>query len=240
MSKAPKRSLSRTERPIPRVNGVYERLRKEILSGVMPPGEFLLEEDLADRFKVSRTPLREAFIHLYRDGLLQKGPYKGYVVTEVSFTTYREVFQLRSLLEPAAAKLAAQNPNVASLLELAEQSVERMRSFGGRKLTADEALEAGELDSTFHCCIAQASGNGRLLRYVTELQNVHQFSYSRYPNEPLHETVREHQAILKAIRAGDPTKAEQSTLHHLRQALERAKELFLGENSLGRPWQESV
>jgi DNA-binding GntR family transcriptional regulator len=223
-----------TERSTPRVNGVYERLRREILSGVITPGEFLLEEDLADRFKVSRTPLRESFIHLYRDGLLQKGPYKGYVVTEVSFATYREVFQLRSLLEPAAAKLAAQNPNAAPLLERAGQSVERMRSLGRHKLTPDEALEVSELDSTFHCCIAQGSGNARLLRYVTELHNVYQFSYSKYPNGSLPETVREHQAILKAVRSGDVTKAEQSMRHHLREALERAKELFLGENSMGK------
>jgi DNA-binding GntR family transcriptional regulator len=81
--------LRKNQRSVPRVNGVYDRLRREILSGVIPPGEFLLEEDLAERFEISRTPLREAFIHLYRDGLLQKGPYKGYVVTEVTLATYR-------------------------------------------------------------------------------------------------------------------------------------------------------
>jgi DNA-binding GntR family transcriptional regulator len=64
---------------MPRVNGIYEPLHREIRSGVIPPGEFMFEKDLAERFKISRTPLREAFIHLYRDGLLQKGPYKGYV-----------------------------------------------------------------------------------------------------------------------------------------------------------------
>ncbi|MEW5979626.1 MAG: GntR family transcriptional regulator [Acidobacteriota bacterium] len=227
----------KTERPVPRVNEIYERLRGEILSGVIPSGEFLLEEDLADRFKVSRTPLREAFIHLFRDGLLQKGPYKGYMVTEVSFATYREVFQLRSLLEPAAARLAAQNPNDAPLLERAEQSVRRMTSLGNKPMP-DEVLEAGELDLTFHCCIAQASGNGRLLRYITELHGVHQFSYAKYPNQPLTETVNEHQAILTAIRLGEADKAEQSMLHHLRQALERAKELFLGENSMRSLWQQ--
>src|SRR5206468_8654423 len=113
--------LRKNQRSVPRVNGVYERLRREILSGVIPPGEFLLEENLAERFKISRTPLREAFIHLYRDGLLQKGPYKGYVVTGVTLATYRGGFQLRLLLEPAAAKLAAQNPNAAPFLEQAEQ-----------------------------------------------------------------------------------------------------------------------
>lgn len=228
--------LEKHERSIPRVNGVYERLRREILSGVIPPGEFLLEEDLADRFKVSRTPLREAFIHLYRDGLLQKGPYKGYVVTEVTLATYREVFQLRSLLEPAAAKLAAQNPNAARFLEQAEQIVERLGHLAERDLTPEELLEACELDSTFHGCIAQGSGNARLLKFINELNSVHQFSYAKYPNRPLPETVKEHQNILRATKSGDAAKAEQLMLHHLRRALERAKELFLGESSMGNLW----
>ena len=225
--------LRKNQRSVPRVNGVYERLRREILSGVIPPGEFLLEENLAERFEISRTPLREAFIHLYRDGLLQKGPYKGYVVTEVTLATYREIFQLRMLLEPASAKLAAQNPNTARSLDQAEQTVERMDILAKPELTAEELLEAGELDSTFHNCIAQASENRRLLKFIDELNNARQFNYAKYPNRPLDETVREHRGVLKAIKSGDAAKAEQAMLHHIRRALERAKELFMGESSMG-------
>jgi DNA-binding GntR family transcriptional regulator len=203
---------------------------------VIPPGEFLLEEDLAERFKISRTPLREAFIHLHRDGLLQKGPYKGYVVTEVTLATYREVFQLRLLLEPAAAKLAAKNSNADRFLGQAEQIVERMDVLAKSELTPEELLEAGELDSTFHSCIAQASGNKRMVKFIDELASAREFSYAKYPNRPLDDTVREHRSVLKAIKSGDAVKAEQAMLHHIRQALERAKDLFLGESSMGNLW----
>jgi DNA-binding GntR family transcriptional regulator len=227
------RSVKKNQRSVPRVNGVYDRLRREILSGVIAPGEFLLEENLAERFKISRTPLREAFIHLYRDGLLQKGPYKGYVVTEVTLAIYREVFQLRLLLEPAAAKLAAQNPTADRFLDQAEQIVERMDSLAKSELTPEELLEAGGLDSSFHRCIAQASGNKRLVKFIDELASAREFSYAKYSNRPVDETVREHRSVLRAIKSGGAAEAEQAMLQHIRQALERAKELFLGGSSMG-------
>ncbi|PYV81226.1 MAG: hypothetical protein DMG05_30320 [Acidobacteria bacterium] len=226
-------ALKKNQRSVPRVDGVYDRLRREILAGVISPGEFLLEEGLAQRLKISRTPLREAFIHLYRDGLLQKGPYKGYVVTEVTLETYREVFQLRMLLEPAAAKLAAQNPKATPFLEQAVQAVQRMEILAKPGLTPEELLEAGELDSGFHGCIAQASGNKRLVKFIHELNGVQQFGYAKYPDRPLAATTQEHRNIVKAIKSGDAAKAEQAMLHHVRRALERAKELFLGESSMG-------
>jgi DNA-binding GntR family transcriptional regulator len=116
---------------------------------------------------------------------------------------HRSVFQLRMLLEAAAARLAAQNPNAAHSLDQAEKIIGRMDVLVRPELTPEKLLEASELDSSFHGCIAQASGNKRLVKCINELNSVQQFGYAKYPNRPLAETGREHHSILKAIKSGD-------------------------------------
>jgi len=62
---------------------IYKSLLQEITVGAIRPGEYLSEMSLVERFRASRTPIREALIHLHKEGLLQRGPYRGYQVTEV-------------------------------------------------------------------------------------------------------------------------------------------------------------
>jgi DNA-binding GntR family transcriptional regulator len=76
----------------------------------------------------------------------------------------------------------------------------------------------------------------RMVKFIGELHNFREFGYAKYRNRPFDQTIREHRGILKAIKSGSTAEAERAMLHHIRQAVERAKELFLGESSMGNLW----
>src|SRR5258706_16309581 len=88
---------------------IYQSLKNEILRGAIRPGESLLELQLAKRFDCSQSPVREACLHLYNEGLLKASPYKGYTVTEITMKEIKELYQLRLIVECAAVEMAAQN-----------------------------------------------------------------------------------------------------------------------------------
>ena len=81
---------------------------RRIIVGEIAPGEVLTELDLANQFGTSRTPVREACIHLLKEGLLRTAPRRGYIVTELSLDDIRELYQLRLMLELPAAEFAAE------------------------------------------------------------------------------------------------------------------------------------
>ena len=144
---------------------VYERLREDIASGFLRPGDQLVEARLASDLGVSKTPVREALIRLERDGLVEIEPYRGARVLELSQNDVRETLELRELLEcHVARQLAATQP--PALLEALEATVTRGRAAleGGDGGAVAEALtEFGEI-------FTAGSPNSRLVGVLTELQ----------------------------------------------------------------------
>src|SRR5580765_548059 len=86
---------------------LYQSLRSEILTMLLPPGTILVENALAARFSVSKTPIREALALLQQDRLVDSLPRKGYLVTAVTVEDQRELIELRAAIDGAAAELAA-------------------------------------------------------------------------------------------------------------------------------------
>jgi DNA-binding GntR family transcriptional regulator len=228
---------SKKRKPTSLVNKIYESLVGEIITGVVPPGCYLSESRLADRFRASRTPVREVLIHLHKEGFVQKGPSKGFVVSQLSLESIRELFFLRLLLEPAAAKLASRNSSVEPGCEELEQVHTRMKQEMEQKINFYDILELSNLDHRFHTFVGQASGNKRLGNFIADIMNqfrrVHCGCYQHRTWDS--ETLEEHKSILDAIRGQDPSAAEQRMLHHLRKSIGRAKVLFaemLGDHEL--------
>ena len=209
---------------------IYECLLREIITGVMAPGQYLSEVNLTQRFQASRTPVREALIHLHKEALLQKGPFKGYVVAEMSLGSIREIFQLRLLLEPAAAKRAARNSTGYTVIKKIQTLQQRMQEVIGLSNGYQQFLQISELDCDFHKAIGEASGNRRLAKLIAEIMNqIRRFQCGCYQNRPwLSDTFEEHTTILDAIKFPDPPKAEHLMLQHIRQSITRTKELSLG------------
>ncbi len=212
------------------VRDIYEDLLQEITVGTIRPGEYLSETSLVKRFQASRTPIREALVHLHKEGLLQKGPHRGYQVTEVSVESVRELFQLRLILEPAAAKMAARSVSPQkSLAELTEISRKMENALDGQTDSA-RSMEITQLDVAFHVAVASASGNRKLTTIMTEVMNqFRRFHSDCYVHSPwLRDTFHEHQKVLDAIQSGRSSEAEQLMAEHIRHAIVRGQELSLG------------
>ena len=191
---------------------VYERVRDEIVSGALRPGEQLVEARIAADLGVSKTPVREALIRLQRDGLVEIEPYRGARVLEPSATDIREILELRLLIECQIARdLAAHRP--AGVLKALESSVAESRT----------ALAAGNtplvLDSltAFSDILAEACGNSRMLKLLVDLRSVLLVIGKTSLRAPGREarSIAEHEAIVAAIRAGDTDAAAAATAQHI-------------------------
>ena len=114
-------------------DSVYLKLRQEIVSGKLPPGYLLREAELAARFGVSKTPLREAFVRLEKDGFVEIAPYRSAVVGGYSRQDLREIYEVRELLEGLCAREAALNIATEDLADLSRLVGEREVVNGPRE-----------------------------------------------------------------------------------------------------------
>ena len=186
------------------VEEVARGIRAMIMSGGFRPGERLIEERLAERFGVSRPPIREALRLLERDGIVTSIPRKGFIVIPVTAEDVREIYELRWILERSALESAVplQDPGRLDLLQVAfgRMSGEMAQS------DPDEMLEA---NSAFHLALVELAGNSRLTAaYATISMQLRmcmamnlRFRREQY-GDP-HETVRRHQILIDLIGAGD-------------------------------------
>jgi DNA-binding GntR family transcriptional regulator len=205
---------------------VYERLRDEIVSGALQPGEQLVEARIAEELGVSKTPVREALIRLQRDGLVAIEPYRGARVIEPSPEDAREILELRLLLECQIARdLAERRPAdvLAALAASIRKSKQALKS-GRHQELLDGLTEFSDIQ-------AEACGNSRMAKLLVDLRSVLLLigrNSLRAPGRP-ERSIAEHEAILAAIKAGAPDAAAQATATHIasveRDSLEPAVEL---------------
>ena len=194
-----------------------------IVVGELMPGEFLSELQLAERFQTSRTPVREACIHLFTEGLLSSAPHKGYVVTEISMDEVRELYQLRQILEPEAAAMAALRHLDQEFSTKGEALLDELNRLSHQEFSYEIILRMSELEYGFHHAVAVASGSKRLARFISELMNqFRRYTYAHLRTRPpLQHVPEEHQAILAAIRAHNVSVARQLMYEHVASASDR-------------------
>lgn len=199
-------SLDPVERPAPLAQQAYESIRRELMSGRWSPEERLTEDQVARRFSISRTPAREALRMLVMMGSLDSVPGGGYAQRTLTQRAVREHCELRLVLEPEAAALAAgrDRPQLTALLADADL----------RGPAVDPAH-----DMRFHVAIADASANAALaglVRTLNERAAVH-----RLYGAPHDDSVRAHLAdghfeIVAALEANDAPAAFAAMHDHLR------------------------
>jgi GntR family transcriptional regulator, rspAB operon transcriptional repressor len=192
---------------------VYERLRDDIVSGLLHPGDQLVEARLAAELGVSKTPVREALIRLQRDGLVEIEPYRGARVLEPSPEDVREILELRVLLEcHIARQLAEARPeDVLAALEATVAQGRRALHDG------DEAGVASAL-TAFSDVFADAAENTRLAEVLRGLRSVMLLigSTSMHASGRTRRSLDEHARILRALRKGDAEAAAAATEKHVR------------------------
>jgi DNA-binding GntR family transcriptional regulator len=203
-------------------DAVYRVLRRSIINGDLPPGERLRSDALANKIKVSRTPVREALRKLESEGLVTQSGRTGLVVRELTETDLTEVFYVREALEGMAARLAAQNATPSEIAELREL-LEDMEAVSGR----GDVSVLRDLTGEFHKLVCRASHNNRLLLSLTALlDHVRQDQFSTlYVGGRPAEAIKEHQTLLMAIETHDAEGAERAAREHRRKTLELRKDM---------------
>ncbi|MFC8178875.1 MULTISPECIES: GntR family transcriptional regulator [Nocardiaceae] len=190
---------------------VYLHLKEEILLATRAPDTLLIETELAESYGVSKTPIREALRLLVRDGLVTVLPRKGYLVRAVKLGDTREIFSLRSMIEPRLAADATRNAGTRELDGLA-QLLDTQRT----ERNLEESLTAAR---RFHLEIADMARNRRaeliLHGLLDEVRRLHHLM----PNIESHiwsdEEIDAHEAILGAMRASDADLAYSLMEKHL-------------------------
>ncbi|MFI9639203.1 GntR family transcriptional regulator [Micromonospora sp. NPDC051925] len=223
-------------RPVQRLtltDDVYESVQALIMAHAIAPGDRISIDGLARSLQVSPTPVREALARLESDGLVRKRAMTGYTTTPLlSRKEFEELFELRLLLEPAAARRAATQATGDERGRVGEQAAAAVAVEPG----ADHRRWAAFIawDARFHDLVAELSGS-RLLRESISRLHAHLHLHRRYfPATDPRVTVAEHGRIAAAVAAGEPDAAAEAMRHHLLSAQARHLPTFAGDAD-GRP-----
>lgn len=195
---------------------IYKSIKADILQCRLMPNSDLREQSLAERFSVSKSPVRDALLRLEQDRLVVVIPRQGYRVAPIMLEDAREMFQLRKVLESACVDAAAAGAPSHRLAEL-----EKYRVFDG----PNEPDAFIEYNRAFHFALCQASGNVRMARLacdvIEQMERMIRFSVNSVPVQDIPALVKEHGAIIDAIIARDRRQAARLVREHIMAAEKR-------------------
>jgi len=205
-------------RPVSQAQKLRDALEEEIVNGKLRPGDRLDEAALAERFAVSRTPIREAFKALVGSGLVETIPNRGTFVASLGLPQLIEMFEVMAELEGMCARLAARR--------ISERQTSELQSLLDSCATAQQQGDPDAYyyeNERFHDCIYRASHNAFLAQQARQLQTRLK-PYRRLQLRVRNRAARsleEHRRIVEAILAGDGRSAEQHIKDHVQIQGER-------------------
>lgn len=199
---------------------VYELLRKAILDGKIKPGERIVENDYAEMFHTSRTPIREALRKLEMEGFVEYLPRKGVIVKGFSLSDIIEIYEIRKSLECLAIRHV--------VAKISGQEIDQIRAIVREMEKANQEDNIEQLVTIcqqFHDTILHTSSMPRLTSMINTLQDY----LERFKRVTLEKpkrrgnAIKEHQEIFRAIDQRDVNKAEELISQHI----EASKRAFL-------------
>jgi DNA-binding GntR family transcriptional regulator len=220
----PAASSPENRQPIKRTAGfvedAYSRIREDIMSLKIPPNTRISVDSLVREFGISQTPIREALSMLEAHGLVTKQRFIGYCTAPtLNRKQFEELFEIRLLIEPYAARRAAERMSDKDLIELCGLALE---------MNPDQAAQSHALydqfadqDAEFHERIARGSGNDLIAESLSRLHiHLHIFRL-RFHREVTNEAVAEHTQVTKALQQRDPKQAEAAMRAHIEKSYQR-------------------
>jgi DNA-binding GntR family transcriptional regulator len=204
---------------------VYDAVLGLLMDQVIEPGSRASIDGIARQLNVSPTPVREALARLESEGLVVKQALKGYTAAPLLDSEgLRQLFEMRRLLEPTAARLAVERLTPEALAELERLAVEMHRSGEASQAGEDRFQDYKDFmnqDAQFHKLIAEHSGNALLSDAIVRLRS-HLHNYRLFFQHGVaDETSGEHEAVLDALRSGDAAAAENAMLEHIAHSYAR-------------------
>jgi DNA-binding GntR family transcriptional regulator len=210
---------------------VYQQLKTLIMSFELYPGSRVTETELAERFGVSRTPVREALQRLQLEGYLTVRPKQGCFIREIDIAEIDEHYQVRIALEMCAIELACTHMPERELKELARQWDPIYQP------TEDVDVETmSARDESFHIALAEGSGNLVLADYLQRVnQTIHIIRRLDFTNDMRVDlTYKEHHAICQHLIKRDAVAAQQAMTQHIRRSQQAARAITLEQLSRAR------
>lgn len=211
-------------RPIIRLaESVYERLREDIFSFRLMPGDRFAENDVAERLLVSRTPVREALMRLQSECLVRSYFRNGWEVVPLDLARFAALYELREMIELHAAKcvarvIANRQPRNLACEQLLRDTAALWRVPADQRET--DGLAVAALDEKFHIALVAAAGNAKtdlVYRQVTahiRIMRRLDFAYG----DCIRDTYEEHIGILAALDAGDVDQTEALLTRHIQDS----------------------
>jgi len=194
----------------------YEKIRDRIINGDLKPGQPITEEQLSKALDMSRTPVREALIKLQSEELVRMVGNRGATVMEITPVDIAEIFQLRLLIEPYAAKACVEFIDKKKLKEIREKLTILAQSDLSKTALQDLGTSLYEVHD-LHDLIIQAAGNRRLARLFNTLQSqiLWMLNLERRITGRIGRSLQEHLNIVNALLASNGDSAEKYMREHL-------------------------
>ncbi|MEV6213285.1 GntR family transcriptional regulator [Nocardia sp. NPDC051833] len=192
---------------------VCRAIRDDIIRGDFVSGQRLTEDTLAERYGVSRVPVREALRTLEAEGFATSRPYAGTFVAELTEAEAADLLEIRALLEPLCASRAATRRSPEQLGRLKE-----LTSLGQEAVRDGRLDELARLNSRFHEVLAEASGSALLTQLITQLSWKIAWVYAVELPRRAEDSWHEHEQICAALEAGDAERARAVVAEHIAHA----------------------
>lgn len=194
---------------------VYRLVRERIIRGDLEPGTRISESEIAGEYDVSRQPVREAFIKLAEEGLLEIRPQRGTFVRKIAVSSVMDARFVREAIEADIVRLLAQ-----SAVPGLEEELRGLLAAQASAAAAGEWLRFVELDERFHRVLASGAGKAYAWNVVegvkAQMDRVRHLSAQRFPMDKL---IEQHTAIVDGIAGHNPDAAERAMRAHLREIL---------------------
>lgn len=205
-------------KPTALTDWTYQYLKEKILNFEIKPGEQIHIEDFIEKLEVSRTPIREAFLKLASDGLIEIRPRVGYFVIDITEQDIRDLFEIREIIETRAAKKAAE-----------QLTDDELKSMHNLIIESRKAVKAGqyeiflENEIKFHDYLRKHIHNRRLTVFMDSLNDLthRERVLSIQSRENIEQTLIEHERILDGLMKRDGNLAEWFMGEHLHNVSER-------------------
>lgn len=226
--KVKERAMER--RPIKTIrNQVYQILKDDICEGRFAPGQWLQENELAERLCVSRSPIREALRQLASDGLVVEIPNKGVFVKEFTARDIEEIFDLRVLLEDYAISKLQHHLTTADMQQLIDCLNEMERLHAQKNLRAYT-----DMDSKLHGLLIELCGNSLLESMYARIHSLNQQFriYSLTSTQRFNESMEEHRDIVHCLLTNNADEARAINKRHLQLAKDKIIQHFSEQEAL--------
>ena len=197
------------QRPALLRDRVYEALEELIIYGTLPPGQHLVEADIAKKLGISRIPVREGLQLLARDGWIDLRPRQGAFVHQPEMREVDDVFSIRTLLEVESTRLAT-----CRATDHAMEDLRKILRAGSDALARADEKELVMLNSQFHARISRMGDNEVLAGLIARLDKRIRWYFAPVVRTRGSSSWKEHLEIVEAIEARDPRRASEAMKKH--------------------------